>query len=364
MRPCRLVMTTDAVGGVWRYALDLARGLGDFGVETTLLGFGPRPTRAQRAEAERVAQLVWSDLPLDWMARDAAELAGVPETVARHVGDSHADLVQVNVPSQAARLEIDIPVIAATHSCVASWFDVVRGTDLPEDWRWQRRLTGAGFAAARAVVTPSDAFARVLARCYPGLGPVTVVPNATTATRVTTEPRQPYAYAAARWWDEGKNAGTLDAAAALFEHPVLAAGSTAGPDGQQMAFRHARDVGQLEQAEIRDLAASAELFISPSIYEPFGLAALEAARHGAGLVLSDIPTYREIWEGAALFADPHDPAGFAAALDRLTKDAILRGSLRKVAAHRASAFSVPAQARRMRDLYLSLLPKHEPVGAT
>lgn len=363
MRPSRLLMTTDAVGGVWRYALDLARGLGDHGVETTLLGFGPRPRRGQRAEAERVAQLVWSDLPLDWMARDAAELAGVPEVVALHAEDSRADLVQVNVPSQAAGLDIDIPVVAASHSCVASWFHVVRGADLPASWRWQRELTGKGLAAARAVVTPSAAFARVLARCYPGLGPVTVVPNATAALP-STNARQPCAYAAARWWDEGKNAATLDAAAGLFRHPILAAGSTTGPDGQQVTFRHARSLGQLEQAAMHDVAASAELFISPSIYEPFGLAALEAARLGAALVLSDIPTYREIWEDAALFADPHDPAGFAAALDRLAEDRGLRGALRKVAADRAAAFSVPAQARRMRNLYLSLIPKHEPVGAT
>lgn len=363
MRPGRLLMTTDAVGGVWRYALDLARGLGEIGVETALLGFGPRPTRAQRNEAERVAQLAWSDLRLDWMARDAAELAGVPETVARHAGDSRADLLQVNVPSQAAGIDVDIPVVAASHSCVASWFQVVRGTDLPASWRWQRDLTGAGLAAARAVVTPSEAFARILACCYPGLGPVTVVPNA-TATPPSTKARKSPAYAAARWWDEGKNAGTLDAAAGLFPHPVLAAGSTTGPDGQQVAFRHVRPLGQLEQAAMHDLAASAELFISTSLYEPFGLAALEAARHGAGLVLSDIPTYREIWEDAALFAEPRDPADFAAALDHLTKDATLRGSLRKVAADRAAAFSVSAQARRMRDLYSSLIPKHEPVGAT
>lgn len=363
MRPGRLLMTTDAVGGIWRYALDLARGLGDIGVETTLLGFGPRPTRAQSAEAERVAQLVWSDHPLDWMARDAVELAGVPETVALHAGDSRADLVQVNVPSQAAGLALDLPVVAASHSCVASWFHVFRGTDLPEGWRWQRDLTGDGLAAARAVVTPSDAFARVLARCYPGLGPVMVVPNA-TATLPSTTARQPCAYAAARWWDEGKNAGALDAAAGLSRHPVFAAGSTTRPDGQRVEFRHARHLGQLEQAAVHDLAASAELFISPSIYEPFGLAALEAARLGAALVLSDIPTYREIWEDAALFADPHDPAAFAAALDRLMKDTDLRAAHRKVAAHRAAAFSVPAQARRMRDLYLSLIPQHEPVGAT
>ena len=36
-------------------------------------------------------------------------------------------------------------------------------------------------------------------------------------------------------------------------------------------------------------------------FEPFGLAVLEAARAGCALVLSDIATFRELWDGAALF---------------------------------------------------------------
>ena len=41
--PTRLLMTADAVGGVWTYALDLAAGLAPFGVETTLAVLGPAP---------------------------------------------------------------------------------------------------------------------------------------------------------------------------------------------------------------------------------------------------------------------------------------------------------------------------------
>ena len=36
-------------------------------------------------------------------------------------------------------------------------------------------------------------------------------------------------------------------------------------------------------------------------YEPFGLAVLEAAQAGMRLVLSDIPSFRELWDGAATF---------------------------------------------------------------
>ena len=55
--------------------------------------------------------------------------------------------------------------------------------------------------------------------------------------------------------------------------------------------------------------ARAAIFVSSSVYEPFGLAVLEAAGSGAALVLSDIPTFRELWDEAALFAPPGDAAG-------------------------------------------------------
>ena len=362
LTPRRLLMTTDAVGGVWRYSLDLAYGLRTLGVETTLLGFGPRPSAAQRVEAERSAELVWSDLPLDWTARDAREVAGVPDVIARRADAIQADVVQINVPSQAARIDLDVPLVVVAHSCVTTWFRVVRGGNPPVQFHWQRQLTQDGFDGAGAVVAPSRAFARLLEECYPGLYPVSVVPNA-AATGPTAETKQAYAYAAARWWDEGKNAAVLDAVAGLCKRPLYAAGAAVGPDAQRMRFKHARHLGQLDQERLFDLAASASVFVSPSLYEPFGLAALEAARLGAALVLSDIPTYREIWDGAALFADPHDPAAFASAVDRLMDDDDLRASLALRAERRSADFSVRAQATRMADLYRKLTPQPEAAGA-
>jgi len=65
----RVLMTADAVGGVWQYALDLAGGLRAHGVETTLAVLGPVPSADQqrRAEASGV-KLVQTGLPLDWTA--------------------------------------------------------------------------------------------------------------------------------------------------------------------------------------------------------------------------------------------------------------------------------------------------------
>ena len=69
--PRRTLMTLEAVGGVWRYAMDLAATLRDHGVTTVFAGFGPLPSEAQRQEAEGIGELVWNNAPLDWTADSA-----------------------------------------------------------------------------------------------------------------------------------------------------------------------------------------------------------------------------------------------------------------------------------------------------
>ncbi len=318
-------------------------------------GSVPPPRRRSSARPTRWASCVWSDLPLDWTAAEPQALAEVPVAIADAADAAQADVVQVNLPSQAAGLATSRPVLAVAHSCVASWFRVVRGTGVPSDWHWQQELTARGLARADAVAAPSRSHADLMARCYPGLGPVEVVANA-TGRAPAPAPRQPFAYAAARWWDDGKNAALLDAAAGLAAWPVIALGATEGPQGQTFRFRHARASGAASHAEVRRTAVEAGVFVSPSLYEPFGLATLEAAQAGAALVLADIPTYRELWDGAALFADPQDPAAFAAALDRLADDAPLRRDLSARAGARAARCTPERQARAMLALYDRIMP--------
>jgi glycosyltransferase involved in cell wall biosynthesis len=107
--------------------------------------------------------------------------------------------------------------------------------------------------------------------------------------------------------------------------------------------------------------ARAGIVASPSLYEPFGLAALEGALAGAALVLSDIPTYRELWDEAALFAPAGDPDALRHALNRLARDTDLRLELRQKARARATQFSPAAQATQMRAIYRDLL--HARAGA-
>jgi len=349
MTPRRILMTVDAVGGVWRYAMDLAAELRRHGVETVFQGFGPRPSPAQAREAMAIGALEWSDLPLDWTTSDEAPLERVPEVIRAVAAKYGADLVQVNVPSQAAGLDVEVPVVAVAHSCVATWFDAVRGTDVPDGWRWQAARTRRGLLRADVVVAPSRSHADHVRHCHGPLD-IRVVHNASRFEPVPVF-REPFVFAAGRWWDDGKNGAVLDMAAAMTPWQVVMAGSVEGPNGQYFDMHYAKHAGDLSHAETMALMTRAAIVVSPSLYEPFGLAALEGARAGAALVLADIPTYRELWTDAALFADAHDPYAFTAAIEQLAADAELRTELGQAARRRAAAFTPEGQARGMIDLY-------------
>jgi glycosyltransferase involved in cell wall biosynthesis len=58
--------------------------------------------------------------------------------------------------------------------------------------------------------------------------------------------------------------------------------------------------------ELDDWLARAAIYVSPARYDPFGLLPLQAALHGCALLLSDIPSYRELWDGAACFFRTND----------------------------------------------------------
>ncbi|CDX45096.1 Glycosyl transferase group 1 [Mesorhizobium plurifarium] len=349
-RPRRILMTTDAVGGVWRYSLDLARELVAGGDTVMLAGLGPRPSAEQVREAQSFASLAWLETPPDWMTRDESALDRFPEEMQAIATAFAADLVHLNAPAQAARIDLPCPLVVVSHSCVVTWLHAVRGQVVAGDWAWQKGRNRAGFDRAGVVVAPSRSHAAMLEACYGAIPRLSVIHNGALPGPPESR-RESFAFAAARWWDEGKNAKVLDAAAAITEWPIYAAGPLDSGDGQRTCLDHCVTLGPVGHAEARRLMARASIFVSPSIYEPFGLAALEAALSGAPLVLADIATYREIWDGAAMFFDMHDPRALAQCISRLARDADLRRQFGRRAARRARKLSLQAQAAAMREIY-------------
>jgi glycosyltransferase involved in cell wall biosynthesis len=99
----------------------------------------------------------------------------------------------------------------------------------------------------------------------------------------------------------------------------------------------------------------ASIFTAPALYEPFGLAILEAAASGCALVLGDIPSLRENWDGAAAFVDPDDRAALRSAINGLIANAGERVRLAMSAGCRARQFTLDRMASAYDALYRDLL---------
>ncbi len=354
----KVLVTADAVGGVWQYSLDLARGLSGIGIETLLAVMGPPPSDAQSAAARAVPglQLVGTGLALDWLAEDASSLRHAAGEIARLAAEAEVGIVQLNMPALAGLADFPAPVVAVHHSCVATWWEAVHGTDLPEDFAWRTELVANGLAAVDAVVTPTAAFAEITRRRYALAAAPQPVHNGRTPLNLPQAAPQHYVFTAGRLWDEGKNVVTLDRAAATIPVPAHAAGPVQGPNGVAVMFDHLHCLGNLEEEELARWLAATPIFVSPALYEPFGLAVLEAAAAGCPLILSDIPTFRELWEGAALFVPARDERGFADAISRLVEDEFQRTLMSRAARERAARFTPEAMASQMAAIYRGLLP--------
>ena len=276
LRGLRLLMTVDAIGGVWRYAMDLAAELKVLGVETVFVCLGPAPSAQKAREANSIGRLLVLDAPLDWLVESAEAVSGLPSMITDLARREQADLLHLNLPSQAAGLETDIPVLTVSHSCVVTWFAGVRQSGVPDAWEWQLDLNRSGFQCADAVISPSRSHAEMLERAYGSIPQLQVVHNGSRIENELTEKRD-MVFAAGRWWDDGKNGAVLDAAARSLDWPLIMAGSNTGPNGQHLPIAHASHQGELTHDETVALMREAKIVVSPSIYEPFGLAPLEAA---------------------------------------------------------------------------------------
>jgi glycosyltransferase involved in cell wall biosynthesis len=351
----RVLLTTDTVGGVWTYALDLARALSEIDITTVLVTLGPPPGEAQRAAVANTGgvTLVESAAMLDWLAPDATTVAAAGRCVAEIAEAQRVDLVQLNAPALAAQIAFAVPVVAVAHSCLASWWDAVETGPVPEDFAWRDSLTRAGLLAAAAVVAPSHAFAAATRRVHHLPELPSVVYNGRSPLSQSPRPRAPHAFTAGRLWDRGKDLATLDRAASLGA-PILAAGPLVGPGGDTVTFNHLTCLGSLDSAALGAQLGAQPVFVSAARYEPFGLAILEAAQAGCALVLSDIPTFRELWGDAAIFVSVRDAEGFAAAIARLLADPVERARLGAKASRAAERYTAAAMRDGMAAVYASV----------
>jgi glycosyltransferase involved in cell wall biosynthesis len=352
--PRKILMTADTVGGVWTYALELARGLGERGVEVALATMGGPLSDLHREKAERIPRLkvFESTFKLEWMEDCWRDVEKAGEWLLRLEDRICPDLVHLNGYAHAA-LPWRAPKMVVGHSCVLSWWQAVKGEAAPESWDRYRAEVTAGLAAADLVAAPTAAMLNALAEHYfhdGGELPRTrVIPNGRDPKLFPQSAKEDMLFSAGRLWDEAKNLEALEAVAPRLPWPVFVAGENHHPDGGEARPHNTRLLGRLSQRALAAWLGRCAIYILPARYEPFGLSALEAALAGCALVLGDIPSLRETWEDRAVFVPPNDTDALEQAINGLIADPRRRQELAAAARERALEYS----PERMAEEYIA-----------
>jgi glycosyltransferase involved in cell wall biosynthesis len=352
----RILLTADTVGGVWTYAVELARALAPHGVETVLATMGAPLGPRQRAELASIPRLrvFESRFRLEWMEDSWEDVRRAGDWLLALERETRPDAIHLNGYAHGA-LPWRAPVLVVGHSCVLSWWEAVHGRSAPPGWDRYREEVTRGLRAADMVAAPTRAMLAALQRHYGPLPRTRVMLNGRDPALFPPAAKQPLVFAAGRLWDDAKNIGALDAAAAEIEWPAYVAGETAHPDGLKADYRHVRPLGRLDTGELAGWLGRAAIYALPARYEPFGLSVLEAAFAGCALVLGDIPSLREVWGESAVFIPPGDRAALSSTLKTLIADEFRRKALAEAARTRAFEFTPERMAASYLATYRYLL---------
>jgi hypothetical protein len=279
-------------------------------VSVTLVVFGPSPLPIQWDQAADIAGLrvVDTGLPLDWLVDDPARLDAAAEAFADFATRSGADLVHLNTPALLSG-PIPIATVGGCHSCVATWWDAVRGGALPAGFSAASLRLQRGYRACDALIAPSHAFAEATRRRH-GVAPRVVANGRRTFERRPAS-RRTTALCSGRLWDQGKNLmpsssrrrATSPSALAVLEAAQAGARSsspTSPPSARSGGTRHSTPRRTIEEGFLQALRT---LSADPALRAQRGAAARERA---------ELYTDHAMVEGMlALYRDvlPHRPAG-------------------------------------------------------
>lgn len=136
-----------------------------------------------------------------------------------------------------------------------------------------------------------------------------------------------------------------------FPHTLVLIGKIPPNVTPEMLSQRVRATGYVSHAHLPTLLNGAELFVLPSLYEGFGLPALEAQAADVPLLCSSAASLPEIAGDGAYYFDPHNVESIVNALRTCLRDSALRDALRAKGRANVQRFSWERAARQTLTVY-------------
>lgn len=360
-----ILVTADTLGGVWTYSRELVTGLVRKGQQVTLVSFGDIPTPAQTRWMDGLPNLDFrpTAFKLEWMQDSAADMEASSQYLEAVIDENKPDLLHFSQFYYGA-LDCDLPRVVVAHSDVVSWWKSVhRQEPRDSEWLcWYRQIVARGLAQATAVVAPSRWMLNQIEQIYGTPGVSSVIYNGRSAVLFNPHvTKQESIVSVGRLWDTGKNVALL-----LREEmpaPVQIVGCDRHPELHSSPFA-AEEISpnvqlkpEQDERQLAQTLARAGIYVATSQYEPFGLAPVEAALSRCAIVASDIPSFRELWSGAAVFFQNNNAESLRRAVEELVRDPMMRRKQSNLAyAHAKRRFIAERMVAGYLNLYQHLVP--------
>lgn len=368
-----------------RVALD-ARKAGDFGIGTYIRGLvgalaAGQPDWTFVLVGEPHAFATPAAANVEWLA-DRSPKYGLAElfSMSRRARQTRADLF--HAPHYVLPFGLPCPAVVTIHDCIHLRYPAQLPRPLGVLPRrlsllYARAMLRHAGRAARRVIAVSESTARDL-ETLAGLDPqsIDVVPNGCDpAFRRDARPEElaaadailepagtgRYVLFAGNPKPHKNLAGLLRAVARLREQvdPWLVLAGVDAPAARRLLREAAPGLpegrllatGTVDRPTLRGLFARARIVAAPSLFEGFGLTALEAMSAGIPVVAARAGGLPEVVGDAGLLVDPRDPAEIADSIHRLWEDGPLRARLAQQGRERAARFTWEEAARRTARVY-------------
>ncbi len=108
--------------------------------------------------------------------------------------------------------------------------------------------------------------------------------------------------------------------------------------------------GFVSDTDLSILYKKCDFFVYPSLYEGFGIPPLEAMNNDCAVIVSEIPSLKEVCSDAALYVDPYDMESIKNGMLKMIGDSTLKEVLREKGKSRLNFFDWEKSALKVYNL--------------